>query len=161
MGKKSSKKAEIKPMGLTDRVAYLRGLADGMNIDESKNENSLILKMLDVMDDMAKRIAELDSELADVEEYVEDIDMDLADMEEVLFGDEDDDCCCDDDDDEDFEEDEDFDEYEGLSFDCPSCGKTVMIKAADIDFDESPVCEFCGKPFFTDAEADAEDSDGE
>ena len=52
-------------------------------------------------------------------------------------------------------EDDVYDEYddeEELSFDCPNCGKTVMVKAADIDYDQSPVCEHCGEPFFTDLE---------
>ena len=34
---------------LTDRVAFLRGLAEGLQLDDSKPESKLILKMLDVM----------------------------------------------------------------------------------------------------------------
>ena len=34
---------------------------------------------------------------------------------------------------------------------------TVLVKAADIDYNESPVCEHCGKPFFTDVEDDGQD----
>ena len=49
------------------------------------------------------------------------------------------------------------DEDEELSFDCPNCGKTVMIKASDIDFDESPVCSACGQPFFVDVEDEDEE----
>ena len=52
---------------------------------------------------------------------------------------------------DDDEEAEAFDENEELSFDCPHCGKTMQIKAADIDFDESPLCPSCHKPFFPDA----------
>ena len=140
---------------LTDRTAYLRGLADGMGIRADKDENKLMLEMLTVMDEMANKITELDGDIGGLQEYVEDIDSDLADMEDTLFGDEDDEC---EDDDED-DEDDDFDENEELSFDCPNCGKTVMVKAADIDFDDSPVCEFCGKPFFTDVEDDGKDKE--
>ena len=86
--------------------------------------------------------------MGELEEYVEDLDSDLSDMEEVLFGDDEDECDCD-------EEDGcSCDEEEELSFDCPHCDKTVLVKAADIDYDESPVCEFCGKPFFVDTEDD-------
>ena len=72
----------------------------------------------------------------------------------MLFGDDDCDCDCgceDDGEDEDEEEDDEDDDQE-LSFDCPNCGHTVMIRASDIDFDESPVCEHCGQPFFVDVE---------
>ena len=31
------------------------------------------------------------------------------------------------------------------------------LKAADIAYDESPVCEHCGKPFFTDVEDEDEE----
>lgn len=141
---------------LTDRTAYLRGLAEGMNLTKDKNENKLMLEMLSVMDDMAQKIAELEGDIAELDEYVESIDGDLSDMEEVLFGDEDDCCDCDDEDCEDCS----FDENEELSIDCPHCGTPMQIKAADIDFDDSPVCPKCGKPFFPDV-IEGEDADDE
>lgn len=141
---------------LTERAAYLRGLADGMGIDREKNENRLMLEMLDLMDEMAQKINEMDADIGELEEYVEDLDSVLADVEEALFEDEDGcdccddddcDCCCGDDDDEE------------LSFDCPHCGKTVMVKASDIDYDESPVCQYCGQPFFTDMDEEDDEDD--
>lgn len=138
---------------LTDRAAYLRGLADGMGIDREKNENRLMLEMLKLMDDMAQKISEMDEEVGELEAYVEDLDSDLSDVEDALFCDEDCDCC----DDDDCDCCDDDDEDEELSFDCPHCGKTVMVKASDIDYDESPVCQYCGQPFFTDMPDDGED----
>ena len=140
---------------LTERAAYLCGLADGMGIDREKDSNKLMLEMLKLMDEMAQKVDELDGDIGELEEYVEDLDSDLTDVEEALFGDEDDDCdCCDDDDCDCCCGDE---EDEELSFDCPHCGKTVMVKASDIDYDESPVCQYCGQPFFIDVEDDGED----
>ena len=137
---------------LTDRTAYLRGLAEGLSIDREKAENRLLLEMLTVMDEMAQKMGEMDVDIGELDEYVESIDSDLGDIEDALFGEEgefdDDD---DDDEDDDDEETEAFDEDEELSFDCPHCGKTMQIKAADIDFDESPLCPNCHKPFFPDA----------
>ncbi|MDO4350064.1 MAG: hypothetical protein Q4C35_05495 [Eubacteriales bacterium] len=75
---------------LTDRAAYLRGLAEGMGLNKEKNENKLILEMLSLMDEMAQKVNELDGDVGELEEYVEDIDSDLSDMEDILFGDEDD-----------------------------------------------------------------------
>ncbi|MCI6376755.1 MAG: hypothetical protein MR842_03200 [Clostridiales bacterium] len=141
---------------LTDRAAYLRGLAEGMGLNKEKNENKLILEMLSLMDEMAQKVNELDGDVGELEEYVEDIDSDLSDMEDILFGDEDDECdgcgddcdCC-----------GEYDDEEELSFDCPHCGKTVQVKAADIDYDESPVCQHCGQPFFTDLEDGDDDQE--
>ncbi len=132
---------------LTDRTAYLRGLAEGMKLSKDQNEHKLMLEMLAVMDEMAQKVAELEGDLAELDEYVESIDEDLSDMEEVLFGDEDEDGEYDEDD-----EDEEyvFDENEELSFECPHCGNPMKLKASDIDFDQSPVCPKCDKPFFQD-----------
>ena len=147
---------------LTDRAAYLRGLADGMGLTRDTNENKLLLEMLSLMDEMAQKINELDEDVGELEAYVEDLDSDLGDMEEVLFGDEDECDCCDCDDDCDCDCDDcdcECEELEELAFDCPYCGEAVMLKAADIDYDQSPVCQHCGKPFFTDVEDEEEDED--
>ena len=142
---------------LTDRAAYLRGLADGMGLTKDTNEHKLLLEMLELMNEMADKINELDEDVGEMEAYLEDMDEDLADIEDALFGDEDE-CDCDDDDCDCDDEDE-YEELEELAFDCPYCGKAVLLKAADIDYDESPVCEHCGKPFFTDIEDEYEEDE--
>ena len=38
---------------ITDRTAYLRGLAEGMKLDREVNEQRLILELLDVMDEIS------------------------------------------------------------------------------------------------------------
>lgn len=83
---------------LTDRAAYLRGLAEGMGLDKEKKEHKLLLEMLGLMDEMAQKVSELDADVGELEEYVEDLDSDLSDMEEVLFGDDEDECDCDEED---------------------------------------------------------------
>lgn len=146
---------------ITERTAYLRGLADGLGLDKEKAENKLLLEMLSVMEDMAQQLAETNEDLDELSDYIEDMDADLAEVEEMLFEDDDCDCGCDCDDcDCDCDDcDCDCDCEQELSFDCPNCGKTVMIKASDIDFDESPVCSACGQPFFVDVEDEDEDEE--
>ena len=65
---------------LTDRAAYLRGLAEGMDLDKEKKEHKLLLEMLGLMDEMAQKVSELDADVGELEEYVEDLDSDLSDM---------------------------------------------------------------------------------
>jgi DNA-directed RNA polymerase subunit delta len=143
---------------ITDRTSYLRGLAQGLNLDKEKNENRLVLEMLAVMDEMAQKLKDLEDDVDELDEYVESIDGDLGDIEDALFGDDEEDF---DEDEADDEEPEEFDEDEELSFDCPHCGKTIQIKAADIDFDESPICPNCKKPFFPDVIEGEDSEDGE
>ena len=81
-------------MAVTEKVAYLKGLADGMKLDADKDANKLLLAVIDTLDEMAELLDAVDSDLAEVEEQIDDVDADLADLEDYVY---DDDCCCDDD----------------------------------------------------------------
>ena len=78
---------------LSEKVSYIRGLAEGMGLDMETNEGKLLSHIIDVLSDMAQAIIELDAAQAEIEEYLETIDEDLADMENAVFekDDEDDD----------------------------------------------------------------------
>ena len=139
---------------LTDRVSYLKGLADGLQLDMEQGSNKLLMEVLNLLGDMTEEMQDMAEAQEELDEYVESIDDDLADLEEVLFGDDDDcDCGCEDCMDD---YDEDDDEDQELSFDCPNCGKTVLLRASDIESEEDVVCKHCNTPFFTDIEDDEE-----
>ena len=124
---------------INDRVAYLKGLAEGMKLSDETNEGKLLLKMLDVLENMAEEITTLRADHDELDEYVESIDDDLADMEEYLFDDED----------EDGEEDEDEDEDDQMVvYTCPHCGNEVTFEIDGFDFEEENLCPNCGKPLF-------------
>ena len=111
---------------ITDRVAYLKGLAEGMKLSEETNEGKLLLKMLDALEDMAEEISALRADHDELDEYVESIDDDLADMEEYLFDDDDYDDD-EDEDDEDGEEDEDEDEDDDDDFMSSFCNFAASL----------------------------------
>lgn len=150
---------------ITDRVAYLKGLAEGMKLSDETNEGKLLLKMLDVLEDMAEEVAALRNDYDELDEYVESIDDDLADMEEYLFDEEDEGCACcsgcgdDDDDEEDDDEDDDDDEI--VVYACPHCGNEVTFEIDGFDFEEDNLCPACGKPLFPMDGEEEEDSDEE
>ena len=81
---------------LIQKVSYLRGLADGLGIDESSKEGKLLLHIVDTLEEFADVLDETIENQEDLEEYVTFIDEDLADVEDDIYGedDEDDDCCC-------------------------------------------------------------------
>ena len=141
---------------LTDRVSYLRGLAEGLKLDNSTAEGSLISKMLELLDAFAKDNDALHQSLDELNEYVESIDEDLSDMEELLYGD----------DDETDEEEEDGDgEYEEddddgtVEYACPYCGETMVFDVERFDFDEDYLCPNCHKPLFPEEDDDEENED--
>jgi uncharacterized phage infection (PIP) family protein YhgE len=127
---------------LSDRVAYLRGLAEGMEIGEESKLGKLVLAIIETLGETADAIQQLADDHEELDEYVESLDDDLAEIEEALFDDEDDD-----DDDEDDEDDDDLIECE-----CPNCGNTIYFDAESFDLAEDHACPNCGKPLFDEAE---------
>lgn len=104
---------------LYEKVSYLKGLADGLGVNEETKEGKLLTHIIDLLDDFADAIVEIDEEQKDLAEYIESIDEDLADVEDELYED----------------EDEEDDEFEYVEIDCPSCGETVEIDE-DLLYDE-------------------------
>jgi len=147
-------------MNLTEKTAYLKGLADGLDYDKETKEGKLIAALIDLVDELATAVTdlqndieEIDSDLDYLNDYIEEIDDDLETVENFL-DDEDEDCDCDCDCEDcdgdceccdcdcDFDEGEDEEFYEIV---CPSCGETVCF---DQELDpENLVCPACGEKF--------------
>ena len=126
-------------MGITENAAYLKGLAEGLNINESTNEGKLILKMLDVIEEMAEKIEVLESANEELYAYVEEMAEDLVNLEDELYEDESDDDYSDLN--EDYEETEYVDE-EYYEVECPTCGEKICF-TDEFDLDNF-VCPACG-----------------
>ncbi len=136
-------------MDILEKCAYIKGLADGLNLDETKAEGKVLKAIIDLLSDVCETIADLDDEVATLGDYIEEVDHDLGDVEEYVFDDECDcdDCDCDDcdcececDDECDCCGDEDF--MEAM---CPHCGETICF---DNELDPNDlICPACGKNF--------------
>ncbi|WP_052947525.1 CD1247 N-terminal domain-containing protein [Aneurinibacillus tyrosinisolvens] len=74
-------------MDTESRISYLRGLADGMEIEKSK-EGQLIHHMIRFMEEMNDSLMDAHARLDEQEEYIEAIDEDLAETEAFLFDEE-------------------------------------------------------------------------
>ena len=142
-------------MTISEKVAYLKGLAEGLDLDTTKSkEGKLISVMIGILEEIGLSIEDLEENATALGEELDAVSDDLSDVEELVYGDEDeDDCCCGDD---------DFFEVE-----CPNCG-------AELDIDESILeagtveCPGCGSKFAIDLTDDCEcgcgcehDHDGE
>ena len=136
---------------LTDKVSYLKGLADGMKLNMDKDANKLIMEILGALGEFADEIQVMADAHDELNEYVESIDDDLADLEDTLFGDEEDD-----------EDDEDIEIDDIITYACPECGHEIEFRADDVDLSEDYLCPACGKPIFPEVEEDDEaEEDGE
>ncbi len=137
-------------MTLTEKVAYLKGLADGLALDESKPENKVIKAMIDVLDDMALSVADLEDGLDLVSEQLDAVDEDLDELEGFVYDDyeDDDDCCCGCDDDE-----EDYYDVE-----CPSCGEIIGITEEDL-IEGGITCPACNELLEFECDCDCDECD--
>lgn len=139
-------------MTVTEKVAYLRGLCEGMAIDESTNEGKLFKEIINVLEDMAYSVADIEDGLDEISEEIEAIDEDLEEFEKELYGE---------DDAEDEDEDEDDEIYEVTcpncnekicmdydmlcdgEIECPNCGEHLEFELEGCDCDDSCECEDC------------------
>jgi len=135
-------------MTLSEKVSYIKGMMEGMNFEASSNEAKLLAKIVDLLDDMAISIEDLEDETAAIEEFTKEMDEDLADVEEIVFEDEDDDF-----DDEDWDDEEDDDE-DIIEAECPVCGETIYFDDT-VDPDDV-ICPNCHKHFTCVCDGDCE-----
>ncbi len=133
-------------MTVSEKVAYLKGLMEGMKLDESKDEVKLTQKIIEVLEDMALTISDLEDSVDIIGEQVDAVDEDLDELEGYVYDDEcDDDCCCDDD-----------DVYEVK---CPKCGNMIYVDGDILDEGEID-CPSCGEKLEFDIDFDADEEDG-
>ena len=137
-------------MGISEKIAYLKGLMEGMNVDTESNEGKLFAAVVDVLDEIALEVEDLTDEVMELGDGLDVISDDLSDVEDIVYDEWDDD----DDDDEDDEDDEEEECYattcpeceEEIFFDdsvledgkveCPNCGATLEFDPADLVEDE-------------------------
>ena len=146
-------------MEITEKVAYLKGLAEGMELDTGKKEGKLLSAIIDVLEDIALELQDIEDTQEELGDGLDAVSDDLEDVEDLLFGD-------DDDDDDDFDG---FDDYEPDELDdpddedcyattCPNCEETIF-------FDESilaegqVLCPNCGEKLDFDLESLEDDEE--
>ncbi len=129
-------------MTVTEKVAYLKGLVEGLDFDKNEKETKVINAVLDVLEDLALAVSDLDDEMVVVTEQLDAVDEDLADLEEIFYEEFDDcDCDCDCDDGCECGCDCDDDLYE---VECPNCGEMIYLDE-EIILDGSIDCPACGE----------------
>ncbi|MDR2515125.1 MAG: hypothetical protein LBD02_07980 [Christensenellaceae bacterium] len=131
---------------LTEKAAFLKGLAEGIDLKPDSPERKLLVAMLSAYDEMSQSLALLEQRLGDLEESIDEVSDDLADLEDAVYDDE-------------GEEDEeggdspyglhDMHEEDFIEHSCPNCGEIVFFDPDDFDPDQPHPCPSCGKELFT------------
>lgn len=145
-------------MEILEKVAYLKGLAEGLALDKESKEGKLIGVIIDLLDDMALEMQDLRDEQCEIEEGLDAVSDDLSDVESFLYEAFDEDG---EDEEEELEEDEDlygatcpncgeeltFDEetLDGGGVICPGCGEQLALDASDLPSGCGGCCGSCGE----------------
>ncbi len=117
-------------MTISEKVAYLKGLAEGLNLDTEKSkEGKLISVMIGILEEIGLSIEDLEENAQALGEEIDVLSDDLADVESVVF-------------DEDETEDEDCDD-DWFQVECPTCEEPLVIddEALAEGFIQCPNCE--------------------
>jgi ribosomal protein S27E len=115
---------------IKEKVAYLQGLTQGLNVNDHSAEGKLLLNIIDVLDDFAEEVQHMHLVQEDLENYVETIDEDLTDLEEEIY-----------------EAETDDEEADFVEVQCPSCHEAVSFDS-DVLADDDAVevtCPYCGE----------------
>ena len=138
-------------MEITEKVAYLKGLAEGMELNTDKKEGKLLAAIIDVLEDIALELSDIQDAQEELGEGLDAVSDDLEDVEDLLYGED--------------EEDEDEQEYElddlGEDEDCyattcPTCEETIYFDESVLE-DGEVVCPNCGEKLEFDLDSLDED----
>ncbi|MBC8531153.1 CD1247 N-terminal domain-containing protein [Gehongia tenuis] len=69
---------------LQQRVARLKGMLDAVELDH--RQDMVMRAIVDILDEMALSLAEVETVQSELEEYVQDLDDDLVALEEEMSG---------------------------------------------------------------------------
>lgn len=122
---------------LYERVAYLRGLAEGLEIEDKSREGKLLLHIIDALEDFADAISDLSEDQEELNEYVDFIDEDLADVEEEVFGEFDDEF------EDEFDDEFEDDDIDYVEVECPYCNEVVYLDSEIVSDDGKVECPNC------------------
>ena len=135
-------------MDICEKIAYIKGLAEGLSLDETTKEGKILTAIIDLLGDITEEICDIEDGCDELLEQIDAVDEDLASLEEIIYEDDEDDCDCDCDCDCDSEDDEVYE------IECPACNDVIYLDA-DMLAEEGMVCPNCG----TDLEFDFDGCD--
>lgn len=138
-------------MEITEKVAYLKGLAEGMELDTGKKEGKLLAAIIDVLEDIALELSDIEDAQEELGEGLDAVSDDLEDVEDLLYGEDDEE-----DDGSEYELDDLGEDEDCYATTCPTCEETIYFDESVLE-DGEVVCPNCGEKLEFDLESLDED----
>ncbi len=122
-------------MDICEKIAYIKGLAEGLSLDETTKEGKVLSAIIDLLGDITEEICDIEDGCDELMEQIDAVDEDLAALEDFIYEDECDcecdDCDCDCGDDEVYE------------IECPACNNIIYLDGEMLE-EEGMTCPNCG-----------------
>lgn len=148
-------------MTISERISYVKGLAEGMKLDTESNEGKLIAAIIDILGDISEEIDAINEEQFNIADQLDEVDEDLSALEEIIYDEDDEcdcgcgcgpDCDCGCQDGEECTCGEDDEVYE---ITCPNCGDVIYLDAEMLEEDGID-CPNCGTALEFDFDCDCD-----
>ena len=124
-------------MEITEKVAYLKGLAEGMELDTEKKQGKLLAAIIDVLEDIALELADIQDAQEELGDGLDAVSDDLEDVEDLLFGE-------DEAQDSEYELDDLGEDEDCYATTCPTCEETIYFDESVLE-DGEVICPNCGE----------------
>ena len=157
-------------MTTAEKVAYLKGLAEGFGTDPATKEGKLLTTIIDILEDLALELEDIMDSVEELEEGLDAVSDDLQDVEDIVYDEGDDFDDFDDFEDlEDFEDEDDEEEDDEIldaddlvlyEAQCPACGEFVTFEESVLG-NGGIACPNCGEALEFDLSGDDEKPDDE
>ena len=72
-------------MTTSEKVAYLKGLAEGLGFDKESKEGRILDAILDILEDVAHDIEDLEDNAYELGEAIDQVSDDLSDIEDIVY----------------------------------------------------------------------------
>lgn len=126
---------------ISEKVSYLQGLSEGLNITEGSPQGKIISGILNVLNEIADDIIILHQEMADMREYIESVDDDLLELEETVADDEFMELECQNCGEPLYVESDIMDDEDVIEVICPNCNEVIFVNDGSFDYEHLPVDE--------------------
>ncbi|MBQ3887675.1 MAG: hypothetical protein II735_06870 [Clostridia bacterium] len=138
-------------MKITEKAAYIKGLAEGLELDPKDKLTKVVKSLIDLVQEMSETITELEQCYDDVCDQIDALDEDLSGVEDLLYEDKNDDeklcSCCGSTSDE-----------AAYEVTCPTCQTVIGLTEEDISKD-GMICPTCGENLEFDYDEDELDDE--
>ena len=112
---------------IKEKVAYLKGVTEGLKIEEKSEEGKILIKIIDILTEISYELEDLQNAQEVLEDFVNELDEDLGEIEEEVF-----------------DLDDDDDETSGeLEIECPNCEAVIEFDTDEIDEEGKITCPEC------------------